>query len=74
MDAENSTNIFARASLAVANAVDATIDRIPTRLRSLFTSAVDGCVVGAAVIVPFLYALSNRDGSFLDASDLSPAE
>jgi len=74
MDAENSTNIFANASLMVADAVDRGIDRSPARIRSLLSSAVDCCVVGAALMVPFLYALGNREGSFLDASDLSARE
>lgn len=65
---ENSLSIFARSSLAVVGMINKGVDRIPAGARSCISSIIDGCVVSASLAIPFLYALSSGEGSFLTAA------
>lgn len=60
-------NTIAKISLGCAGAIDSIVDLIPQRIKSGMRNVLDNSVSFVAICVPFLYALSESNGSFLDA-------
>ena len=60
-------SVIAGALIYASDTIDRAIDLIPAGLRGGISSALGYGIAGASVAIPFLYAMSDATGSFMDA-------
>jgi len=63
---ENAANASKTVALKIVENIDKIRNAIPVKIRRRITGTLESFSVGVAVLVPFLYALANSDGSFLN--------
>lgn len=63
---EDAANASKTIALKVVESIDHIRNAIPVKIRRRITGTLESVSVGVAILVPFLYALANSDGSFLN--------